>query len=146
MNMIIDNLQFVDLGLPSGKLWATENVKNENGDEAYYTFDDAVNTFGENLPSKEDWKELLENSTYKWNKKKMGYNVTGPNGNSIFLPAAGFRCGVSVWNVGSHGYYWSSSDINGDFAHNVRFHSGSLGPNGSNYRYNGLSVRLCKNK
>ena len=142
--MNVDKLQFIDLGLPSGKLWATENVKDENGDKGYFTFDEAVETFGKNLPSKEDWKELFDNSTYKWNKKRNGYDVTGPNGNSIFLPAAGFRCGVSVWNVGSHGYYWSSSDINGDFAYNVRFHSGSLGSNDSNYRYNGLSVRLCK--
>ena len=37
-----------------------------------------------------------------------GYLVTGPNGNSIFLPAAGQRDGTSLTNAGSSGYYWSS--------------------------------------
>ena len=142
--MIIDNLQFVDLGLPSGKLWATENVKNENGDEAYYTFDDAVNTFGENLPSREDWKELFENSTYRWNKKKIGYDVTGPNGNSIFLPAAGFRVGVGVYFVGNGGYYWSSSVYYEDNAYGVYFGIGYLSPQSYGGRYCGLSVRLVR--
>lgn len=62
--MNVDKLQFIDLGLPSGKLWATENVKDKNDDEAFFSFDDSVNAFGKNLPSKEDWKELFDNSSY----------------------------------------------------------------------------------
>ena len=48
----MNTLKFVDLGLPSGKLWATENIKDENGDEAFFSFDDSVNAFGKNLPSR----------------------------------------------------------------------------------------------
>ena len=35
--------------------------------------------------------------------------VTGPNGNSIFLPAAGSRPGINLKDAGSYGEYWSSS-------------------------------------
>ena len=36
-----------------------------------------------------------------------GYKVTGPNGNSIFLPAAGWIQGSSLLEVGERGYYWA---------------------------------------
>lgn len=135
---------FVDLGLPSGKLWATENVKNKNGEETHFTFDEAVETFGKNLPSSEDWKELFDNSTYKWNKKRKGYDVTGPNGNTIFLSAAGYRNGVSVRDVGNSGYYWSASVYVENGAYYVYFNSGSLYPQSSDSRYFGFSVRLVR--
>ena len=38
-----------------------------------------------------------------------GYNVRSTNGNSIFLPAAGYRDGSSLEGAGSYGNYWSSS-------------------------------------
>jgi hypothetical protein len=142
--MNVDKLQFIDLGLPSGRLWATENVKNGRGKEAHFTFDDAVNTFGKNLPSKEDWKELFDNSTYKWNKKRKGYDVIGPNGNSIFLPAAGFRGGDIVVSVGSYGHYWSSSVCDESRAFGVFFSRGYLNPQDYGYRYDGFSVRLVR--
>lgn len=135
---------FVDLSLPSGKLWANENVKDENGNEKHFTFDEAVETFGKNLPSKEDWEELFDNSKYKWNKERKGYDVIGPNGNSIFLPAAGYRYDVSVYNVGGRGYYWSSSVINEDNAYGVDFSSGDLNPRDGYGRYGEYSVRLVR--
>ena len=135
---------FVDLGLPSGKLWAIENVKDENGNEAYFTFDDAVNTFGDNLPSREDWNELFNNSSNRWNEERKGYDVTGPNGNSIFLPAAGYRSGVNVYNVRSSGYYLSSSVYNEYNAYIVFFYSGNLYPQNLDYRCLGFSVRLVR--
>ena len=47
-----------------------------------------------------------------------GYLVTGPNGNSIFLPAAGFRYGTELRDEGKYGYYWTSSlyDVSPDYA------------------------------
>ena len=133
---------FVDLGLPSGKLWATENVKI--GTKSHFPFDEAVKLFGEQLPSKEDWKELFDNCKCEWGKERKGYTVTGPNGNSIFLPAAGYRYGVGVSNVGSDGYYWSSSVSNEDSAYSVYFSSGDLDPQDDNDRYDGFSVRLVR--
>ena len=134
---------FVDLSLPSGKLWATENVKDENGNEAFFSFDDSVNAFGKNLPSKDDWKELFDNSSYSWNEERKGYNVTGPNGNSIFLPAAGF-CGGCVKNVGTTGSYWSSSVLDDNFAYYVDFVGGYLNPQRGASRSFGFSVRLVR--
>lgn len=142
--MNVNELQFIDLGLPSGKLWATENIKDKNGNEDYLTYDEAVQTFGKNLPSKEDWKELFDNSKYKWNKKRKGYDITGPNGNTIFLPAAGYRNGVDVNFVGNGGFYWSSSVRNEILAYSVLFGSGYLYPQDLNARYYGFSVRLVR--
>lgn len=137
----ITRYNYVDLGLPSGKLWATENV---NGDEDHFAFDEAVKTFGKNLPSKEDWKELFDNCSYKWNKKKKGFDITGSNGNSIFLPAAGYRSGVSVYYVGSYGYYWSSSVLDMNYACCVLFYGGYLYPQNYKSRCYGFSVRLVR--
>ena len=149
----IDKFAFVDLGLPSGKLWASENVRDENGKEAYFSFDEAVENFNDNLPSKDDWKELIENCTYKWLPKSKapgrtcaGYLLTGPNGNNVFLPAAGYRFGTSVYYAGSYGYYWSSSPYTSNvlYAYGVSFSAGNLYPQDDNYRYYGRAVRLVR--
>ncbi len=45
---------------------------------------------------------------------RSGYKVTGPNRNSIFLPAAGQIQGSSLLGVGERGYYWAGErqDLN----------------------------------
>ena len=60
-------------------------------------------------PSLAEHNELLKNCTWTWTTQNgvQGYIVTGPNGNSIFLPAAGRRFGTDLYDSG--GYYWSSS-------------------------------------
>lgn len=143
--MDINNLQFVDLGLPSGRLWATENIKDENSKEAHFTFNDALEAFGKNLPTREDWKELFDNSTYKWNEERKGLDVTGPNGNSIFLPTAGYRYGASVvYYVGIGGLYWSSSVLNDYRACYVLILNGYLYTVNYDSRYYRFSVRLVR--
>ena len=82
-------------------------------------------------------------------KGVKGYKVTGPNGNSIFLPAAGCMCESTLSRDGSYGYYWSSSlytddPDDPDNAYYVDFRSGRMYRYRS-YRDNGLSVRpVCK--
>ena len=71
------------------------------------------------MPTRSEIGELIENCTWEWTSLNgvNGYKVTGPNGNSIFLPAAGFRYGTSSGYVGSYGGYWSSTpyeDYDGD--------------------------------
>ena len=63
------------------------------------------------MPTIEEQKELLNNCTCTWTTQNEvnGYKVTGPNGNSIFLPAAGFRDGTGTYDRGRYGFYWSSS-------------------------------------
>ena len=62
------------------------------------------------MPTKIEFEELIDNCTWRWMGKLgyKGYRVTGPNGNSIFLPAAGNRDGTSLNYAGSYGCYWSS--------------------------------------
>ena len=64
------------------------------------------------MPTKAEQDELRNNCTWTWTTQNgvNGYKVTSKtNGNSIFLPAAGYRSGMSAYDVGSHGWYWSSS-------------------------------------
>jgi hypothetical protein len=151
----------VDLGLPSGTLWADRNV-GADSPEAYgdyfawgetepkdYYFwdtyqwcngsDDTLTKYctnssygtedGKNVLDLEDdaayvnmgseWrmptptevKELINNCTWTWTTQNgvYGRKVTGPNSNSIFLPAAGYRYYGSLGSAGSDGHYWSSS-------------------------------------
>ena len=63
---------------------------------------------------------------------------------AVFLPAAGYRSGTSVINVGTNGRYWSSSYYNSDRAYNVFFDSGNVDPRHYNNRYNGYPVRLAR--
>ena len=72
---------------------------------------------GWRTPKNKEWKELKENCSWKWTTRNgvNGMQVTGPNGNSIFLPAAGyFRS--SLTNKGTYGSYWSSSYATADNA------------------------------
>lgn len=126
---------YVDLGLPSGTLWSKIN------EEGYFTYDEAVKQFGNNLPTKGQFKELIEKCKWKW--KGNGYAVTGPNGNSFFLPAAGYRYGRGVNFVGTYGYYWSSTYVDERYAWNVNFDVGNLDVN-NYYRDYEQSVRLVQ--
>ena len=76
--------------------------------------DDAANYNwggGWRMPTTEEQDELYDNCSWEWTTQNgvYGRKVTGPNGNSIFLPAAGYRNGSSLYGVGSGGLYWSSS-------------------------------------
>ena len=74
--------------------------------------------------------------------------VTGTNGKSIFLPAAGDYNGSLDYDVGVYGGYWSSSpDEIGppdDFAYLLSFSSGSHVV-ALIYRYIGKTVRPVSN-
>ena len=95
------------------------------------------------MPTKAEFDELLNKCTWTWTSQggKNGYRVTGSNGKSIFLPAAGYRCGSSLYLAGEGGDYWSSSVFDGtDRAYYLYFNSGSH-RSGWSYRYYGRSVR-----
>lgn len=96
---------YVDLGLPSGTLWKRQN---ESG---FYTYEEALNRFGNKLPEKHHYVELINECTWIW-LDSWGYQVVGPNGNYILLPPAGYRyCDGDVDGVNTHGCYWSSTPI-----------------------------------
>lgn len=62
----------------------------------------------------------------------------------VFLPAAGYRTGTSVSNLGSEGRYWSSSLYGSYYAKRVYFYSGYLDPDSYYGRRDGYSVRLVR--
>ena len=63
---------------------------------------------------------------------------------AVFLPAAGYRYGTDVNNVGSYGVFWSSTPSGEYSAYYLYFLSGYVDPQDYVYRYNGLSVRLVR--
>lgn len=135
--------KYVDLGLSSGTKWKAVNEKNTAGADLYlYTYDEAIAAFGNNLPSYDQWMELFNECSWTWTG--MGYKVVGYNGNSIVLPASGFRsCDGIVYAMGSDGHYWSSTPEDSDSAWDLRFESGGAGLCKDSRCY-GQSVRLVK--
>ena len=82
------------------------------------------------MPTKAEQDELRDtnNCTWTWTTQNgvRGYKVTSnKNGNSIFLPAAGYRNNSDLGNAGSKGEYWSSSLNTGSsfLAHYLLFYS-----------------------
>ena len=85
-------------------------------------------------------------------------DATGWNGNSytaedwtkmesagcVFLPAAGYRPGSTVGNLGTYGYYWSATPRETSGAYYVSFSSSYLDPENSGSRRLGYSVRLVQ--
>ena len=96
------------------------------------------------MPKRAEIDELINNCTWTWTTQNNhnGYRVTGPNGNSIFLPAAGCREGSSTLFVGSYGFYWSSTpkESGTQSAYSLDFYSGDHSRD-RNQRYFGFSVR-----
>lgn len=189
---------WVDLGLPSGLLWATRNVgatsPEDYGDyfawgetttkSTYYwsnynycnggydqltkycfnseygyngftdnltilqSGDDAATAnYGGRTPTSAEWQELINNTTIEWTTQNgvNGRRFTGSNGNSLFLPAAGYFDGSSLTYAGTGGYYWSSSLYTGSpnvacyFAFRSDYQSA-----GFSGRDNGHSVRAVR--
>ena len=171
---IPDNHEYVDLGLPSGTLWATCNVGAESPEEygdyfawgevvpkdkylwsnykwAHWVYDTISDHFYKileetwfkyyvrnwtgsgyvkgdgkmelepeddaayvnwgsrwRMPTLEQLQELLDKCQWQWTQMNglNGQLVTGPNGKSIFLPAAGGHVDYQ-FNGGVCAYYWS---------------------------------------
>ena len=179
----------VDLGLPSGTIWAGWNVGASSPEEygGYYawgeteeksvynwdTYKYRASQLGEyvnigsnisgtqydvarqkwgvswRVPTIAEVDELISKCTWIWYEYKgvNGYKVTGLNGNSIFLPAAGNSLNSEM----IYGSYWSASlyegdDNDGTFACFLGFYYGSISSNGYDSRMDGNTVRPVKSK
>ena len=196
-----DGHDYIDLGLPSGTLWATTNVganaPEEYGDyfawgetepKDYYDWSTykwcmgsnttmtkycdnssyGYNGFVDNkteldpeddaataawgaewrMPSRVQMQELYYNCTSEWITRNgvWGHLFTSYiNGASLFLPAAGYRGGSSLYLSSSYGYYWSRTLRSGgpNDAYFLNLYSGYVG--WLNYgRYYGQSVRAVR--
>ncbi len=122
----------------------SEGVINRNG-ELTKSHDAASSKWGSSwrMPTEEEIEELADKCKWQWTKSggKNGYKVTGPNGKSIFLPAAGYRYGSSLSYAGEYGNGWSSavSDDTGG-AYYLDFYEGYHGTRRYR-RYGGFPVR-----
>lgn len=144
--------EYVDLGLPSGTLWATTNIPGyfawgeitptelynwyyykwckgtfntltkyctnseygyngfiDNKTELDFEDDAAYVNWGPSwrMPTLSQWQELYNRCTWEWTGS--GQLVTGPNGNTLFLPASGSYEHELCLGTGEIGVYWSSS-------------------------------------
>lgn len=61
---------------------------------------------------------------------------------AVFLPVAGYREGTTVDNLGSYGFYWSSTPYDAMFSKKLSLDQYLVEPEGYGLRYQGLSVRL----
>ena len=151
-------VQLIDLGLPSGTLWADRNVGanapeaagdyfrfgetepfTENSDKYEYRdlgnsiagteYDAATANLGSTfrMPTFDQIKELIDECEWEWTTLigVKGIKVTGPNGNSIFFPASGYRNyrGGTLVDVGSYGYAWSASANSDSHGRGLSFYS-----------------------
>ncbi len=96
------------------------------------------------MPTLAEIEELKNECTWEWTTQggHSGYKVTAKNGNSIFLPAAGFRNGTTFYRVGEYGGYWCSTPNESDpyCAYSLRFFPTNHGYD-EYYRTDGRCVR-----
>lgn len=82
---------------------------------------------GWRIPTKEEMEELVNECRWTWERMngQLGWRVTGKNGNSIFLPAAGAGSSYRIAGVGELGRYWTSTRDESNYsAFNLRFKDG----------------------
>ena len=103
---------------------------------------------GWRMPTREEWKELYNNTTVTWTQQGGVYGrlFTATNGYSLFLPAANGRWLDELIYVGRYGHYWSSSlyTIPPNFAWDFGFDSDSYSEYSYYFRADGFSVRLVR--
>ena len=96
------------------------------------------------MPTMTELEELHYQCTWTWTTQggKNGYRVTGPNGNSIFLPASGYWAGSSLNGAGTAGAFWSSTlwPDESVYASLIIYNSGTVSENGFD-RVDGMTIR-----
>ena len=99
------------------------------------------------MPAKNEIQELLTRCEWTWTEMNgmNGFQVKGPNGKSIFLPAAGFLNGQELEAYDGRGYYFASQleDVDlvngmiiGKWSGDYVLHSSSF-----IFRQSGLTIR-----
>jgi hypothetical protein len=115
----------------------------ELSDDAAYQNDNTCR-----MPTKDEIQELIDNTTSKWETLNdvNGRRITSKtNGNSIFVPTAGYYYKGSLNNEGSNGYYWSSSSNESKLGDGRALNFGPGNMNmGNGSRCNGFSIRPVK--
>ncbi len=68
------------------------------------------------MPTKAEYDELVAECRWEWTTQDgtNGWNVTGPSGNHIFIPVAGYYYGDTLYDAGDYGCFWSSTPYEDD--------------------------------
>lgn len=63
------------------------------------------------MPTKAEMQELIDECEWEWTELEgeAGYNITGPSGQSIFMPASGYINSKTSYDTERYGYYWTSN-------------------------------------
>jgi uncharacterized protein (TIGR02145 family) len=135
-----------------GVAWATRNVggagrfvdKPEDYG-ALYRFEQALGVCpdGWRLPTREEQKALAAAWKGWTTVNEVNGRLFGSDGDTIFLPAAGFRISRKIGNRGRTGWYWSSDPLDRAVAYKLHFNAETVQPN-SESRDARLSVRCVK--
>lgn len=195
--------EYVDLGLPSGTLWATCNIGADTPEEYgdyfawgetkpkdiydwqtnkwFYLYDDSMGNYWKvtkyciesstgvvdnkteldpeddaayvnwgmswRMPTLEQQKELIRYCTWIWTTKNgvNGRLVTGPNGKTLFLPAAGFYRDSSLESDGWTANYWSRTLADSSYAaYYLGFDSDEVDNWNMFGRFGGMPVRAVR--
>ena len=118
----ISGHDYVDLGL--SVKWATCNLDANNPWDygGHYAWTSSINTWGSSwrMPTKEEMEELLT-CKIEWTiyHNSGGYRIIGPNGKSMFLPAAGmaFNPDDKPSDMDAEAEYWSSTYYKNNYAY-----------------------------
>ena len=140
---------FVDLGLPSGTLW---KAHTETGLYTYQEANDKFVSEEEHLPTYEQLFELKQEC--QWGRTDTGYELLGPNGNSITFSAEGYvdcggthhyvNGGAGIFGTETIGMIWSSTPTDADKAYSMGIGTYNAGTIQSDNRCYGRSVHLVK--
>ena len=152
--------------------WGETETKNEYSDDNYSsasvdwanissnaTYDAATANWGGSwrMPTYDEIQELIHECTWTWTTQNSiaGFLVTGVNGTSIFLPAAGYITTEEIYDettqdyiwvtesygVGSYGDYWSSIMYNSSHAYTLIIGNGFHSIEWGRPRYAGQTIR-----
>lgn len=108
--------------LPAGASF-TASTTQGLADKGEYYYNESGNNFSHNTYTTAQWETM---------------EAAG----AVFLPAAGYRDGTDVYNVGSNGNYWAATPGDTYGAYDLFFSSDYLNPQSSRRRSEGFSVRL----
>ena len=120
-------------------------IDNRNILEAMDDAATAVLGSGARIPTADEWRELIDNTTQEWTTENSvnGLKFTATNGNTLFLPAAGRHGSTGLDYAGMHGLYWSSTLHTSDprYARRFLFNADSVSLRTYCRRFNGPAVR-----
>lgn len=139
--------------------WGETVTKSTYNAKNCKTFDSKITNIGGNiqydiarknwkgtwrLPTQDEFQELKDKCQWQWTNQDghRGYKIIGPNGKSIFLPAAGHYANNSntISADGLYGYYWTQNGTKYGNAGSLCF-TEEFPIIGESKRYDGMSVR-----